>query len=175
MCLEQTQMKPTDDSIDKCLFYNGSSMRDQELYVNQMELTPSNFRAPTKSREYENEPKLQDTELTWCENLTESRKFLSTMDDNKNSSNLSMSIGLQGGNWNSSSNYSEEIHKRTGTGYIFLEQDTHINDSIKLEKQKTSPKFQPPYFSNKLDQNTEDENDASSSCKKFDLNGFSLS
>ncbi|CAI9760840.1 unnamed protein product [Fraxinus pennsylvanica] len=173
MCLEHTQMKPTDDSINKCLTSNEGSMRDQELYINQMGLTTLNFRALTKRREDDNEPKLQDTELIWCDDMTESRKFLSTMDDNKNSRNLSMSIGLQRGKWNSSSNYSEETYKGTGTEYIFLDQDPHINDSNNLEKQKTSPKFQPPYSSTKLDLNTEDENDASSSCKNLDLNGFS--
>ncbi|KAL2481671.1 myb-related protein 1 [Abeliophyllum distichum] len=183
LCLEQTQTKPTDGSVNRCLTSNEGFMRDQELYINQMGLKPLTFRAPTKSREDDNEPRQQDTELRWCEDLTESRKFLSTMDDNigkafsigNNSSNLSMSIGLQGGKWNSSSNYSEERYKGTGTEVLFFDQDTHRNDSIKLEKQKTSPEFQPPYFSNKLDLNTEDENDAASSCKQLDLNGFSWS
>ncbi|XP_022882951.1 myb-related protein 1-like isoform X4 [Olea europaea var. sylvestris] len=183
LCLEQTQLKPNDGPIDRCLTYNEGSMRDQELYINQMGLKSLKFRAPTKSREDGNESKHQDTELMWCEDLTESRKFLSAMDDNigksfstgKKSSNLSMSIGLQGGKWNSSSNYSEERYKGTTPEVIFFDQDTHRNDSVELEKQKTSPKFQLPYFSTKLDLNTEDENDTSSSCKQLDLNGFSWS
>lgn len=185
LCLQQKQKtQPTDCSIDSCLTTScEGSLRDQELYNNLVGLKPVNFRAPTEPKDNDNEIRLQKTELRWREDLEDRRKFYTTANENvekvflpeTNSSNLSMSIGLQGGKWNSSGNYSEERFKGAKADAKFFNQNTDSNDLMKLEKQKTSSEMKLPFFSTKLDLNTDDENDAASSCKQLDLNGFSWS
>ncbi|OWM78801.1 hypothetical protein CDL15_Pgr002972 [Punica granatum] len=67
---------------------------------------------------------------------------------NTNSNNLSISIGLKGGT------------KGPGEDEDFL-------DRVESDRM--------PYFGTKLDLNAHQENEAASSCKQFDLNGFSWS
>lgn len=52
---------------------------------------------------------------------------------------------------------------------------SHDDDGSNALKQKGSSEMKLPFFSTKLDLNTDDENDAASSCKQLDLNGFSWS
>ncbi|KAG8376728.1 hypothetical protein BUALT_Bualt09G0094000 [Buddleja alternifolia] len=163
LCLHQTQTyQPTDSSIGSCLTSCEGSFREQEVYNSLMALKSINSRAPMEPRDKENEIRLRKTELRWPEDLKESRNYFSMENENvekaflteTNQSNLSMSIGLQGAE--------------------FFNQKTD-NDLMKLEKQKTpAGQMKLPFFS-KLDLNTEDENDADSSCKQLDLNGFGWS
>lgn len=161
-CLQQKQAtQPTDCSFDSCLTSSfEGSLRAQELYNNLMGLKPTEQR----------------------DNKNETRKFFSTANDSvdkaflreTNSSNLSMSIGLQGGTWNGGGDCREERFKADADIKIFG-QNTDSNEVMKPEKQKTSSELKLPLFLTKLDLNTDDENDAASSCKKLDLNGFSWS
>ncbi|KAI3471814.1 hypothetical protein Pfo_028467 [Paulownia fortunei] len=181
--LQQKQTtQPTDCSIDSCLTSScEGSHRDQELYNNLMSLKPVDFRAPTEPRDIDNETRLQRTELRWREDMKESRKFFPTANGNvdkafvteTNSSNLSMSIGLQGGKWNGSDYYAQERFKGAEADARIFNQNTDSNDLMMLEKQKTSSELKLPFFSTKLDLNTDEENDPASSCKQLDLNGFS--
>lgn len=122
------------------------------------------------------EPK--ETELKWGEDMREN-KFLSSIGkDNKErrlfsterspggGDHLSMSVGLQAEKGNGSSNSFFEGRFR---GRI-------EDENVKLEKEKHSSGYRLPYFAaTKLDLNSHDENDVASSCKQFDLNGFSWS
>ncbi|KAL0309522.1 UNVERIFIED_CONTAM: Myb-related protein 2 [Sesamum radiatum] len=168
LCLQQKQTtQPTDCSFESCLTSSfEGSLRDQELYNNLMGFKPTNYRAPTEQRDNENETRT----FFSTANGTSDKAFLTET----NSSNLSMSIGLQSGTWNGSGNYPEERFKANADTKIFG-QNTDNNDVMKLEKQRTSSELKLPLFSTKLDLNTDDENDAASSCKKLDLNGFSWS
>lgn len=59
-------------------------------------------------------------------------------------------------------------------GVILLEQNTHKKtDSVKPENIKRQKKFQFPYFGEKLNLNTNNENHVASSYKQFDMNGVS--
>ncbi|KAG8376727.1 hypothetical protein BUALT_Bualt09G0093900 [Buddleja alternifolia] len=161
-CLNQTQTnhQPTDCSIESCLTSREGSFREQELYNSLIGLKSTNFRSPIDPRDNdnENEIRLQKTDLRWREDLNEGRNYFSMENENlekaflteNNQSNLSMSIGH---------------------GIDFLEQKTERDDIMKMEKQKNLP-----FFSTKLDLNTDDdENDGDSSCKQLDLNGFGWS
>ncbi|KAI3447462.1 hypothetical protein Pfo_004127 [Paulownia fortunei] len=185
LCLQQTKTtQPTDCSMDSCLNSCEGSMRSQELYNNNpMGLKHINFRAPRESRTNDNGTSRQKTELKWHEDLKEGRKYLSTANDNvenaflteTNLNSLSMSFGLQGGKWNGNGNCPEERFKGAEADAKFFYQTTDSNDSMKPEKQKTSPELKLPFFSTKLDLNTDDEDNVASSCKQLDLNGFSWS
>lgn len=143
--------QPTDCSLDSCLTSVGGSQRDQE------------------------------TEFRWCKDLKESRNFLSpTISDSKKSfdvevhaSDLSMSVGVQGGNWNSNSSYTGKVFKERHADVNFLDQTTKQTDSIKPENEDVIKGFQLSCFAPKLDLNVREENHVATKCKQFDLNGFS--
>ncbi|CAB4285757.1 unnamed protein product [Prunus armeniaca] len=184
LCPQQTQTtQPTDCSMDSCLTSCEGSKKDQEIHNSAMGL-----RANYNGRELldEKEPMLQKTELKWCEELKENNMLLSSISNDaakrifpveRRSSDLSMSIGCQGERWNIDSNgNSEERLKGRSTDGSFLDRTNNRADSAKAETEKVSRGYRSvPYFAAKLDLNTHDDNDAPSSCKQFDLNGFSWS
>ncbi|KAJ4969780.1 hypothetical protein NE237_002879 [Protea cynaroides] len=57
----------------------------------------------------------------------------------------------------------------------FFHQNNTTRPAIEPDYEKTLKEFRLPCLTAKLDLNAHDENDASSSCKQFDLNGFSWS
>lgn len=151
LCQQQQQQKHTTDcSIDSCL----TSSCDQELYNNLVGLKPVGFRQPSKENEISRQQiMMSDHQLRWRET---------------NSSNLSIGIGVESKKWSGSA---EADHAK-----FFSHDDDGGNDLMKVEKQKgSSSEMKLPFFSTKLDLNTDDENDAASSCKQLDLNGFSWS
>ncbi|BBN69284.1 Homeodomain-like superfamily protein, partial [Prunus dulcis] len=182
LCPQQTQTtQPTDCSMESCLTSCEGSKKDQEIHNSAMGL-----RANYNGRELldEKEPMLQKTELKWCEELKENNMLLSSISNDaakrmfpveRRSSDLSMSIGCQGERWNINGN-SEERLKGRSTDVSFLDRTNNRADSAKAETEKVSRGCRSvPYFAAKLDLNTHDDNDAPSSCKQFDLNGFSWS
>ncbi|KAM7251830.1 hypothetical protein ACFE04_023713 [Oxalis oulophora] len=76
--------------------------------------------------------------------------------ESRRCSDLSMSLGL---------------HADNGNG------DNNRMDSLKLENDSSTSShgYRMPCFATKLDLNRRDENEAASTCKQFDLNGFSWS
>ncbi|CAK9188136.1 unnamed protein product [Ilex paraguariensis] len=163
LCPQQThRAQPTDCSVDSCLTYCEGSLRDQEMHNNLM-LKPLTRSAPIEPKDIGNELRLQQADFRCPEDMKENHKCGSTMAGDRekefamktNSSNLSMSIGFQGGTWNANSSYPE-------------------GSLAKLENEKmSSQRYKVPYFGPKLDLNAHVENDAALSCKQFDLNGFS--
>ncbi|CAI9766381.1 unnamed protein product [Fraxinus pennsylvanica] len=171
LCLQQIKTtQPTDCSTDSCL--TSCDGRDQELYNNQIGLNNLSFREAIELRNRDNGLRLQKTELRLCEDQKESTRFLCATNDNvekafaieENSRNLSMAIGPQGGPRNGSSSCSEDRFKDVDADAKYFDRDAHRPENLKL-----------PYFTTELDLNIDDKNDAASSCKKFDLNGFSWS
>ncbi|KAK2982029.1 hypothetical protein RJ640_029257 [Escallonia rubra] len=163
LCPQQKHTtQPTDCSMDSCLTSCDGSQRDQEMHNIGMGLTPYTVSATLKSKKADNEHRLQHTELRWCDDPIENRKFLPSIDNNAekafavttNSSDLSMSIGLHGGNWNGSSSYSEERYTARDEDVNFLDQNTRRMGSVKPE-------------------NGHVETNAATRCKQIDLNGFS--
>lgn len=97
------------------------------------------------------------TEMKVNDNESSLRKMeLRWHKDNVDLSSLSMSIGK------------EKRYNEAEAGAKFFEQS-------KTEKQKESPESKLSFFSTKLDLNADDDNDVASSCRQFDLNGFSWS
>ncbi|KAK3011836.1 hypothetical protein RJ639_010830 [Escallonia herrerae] len=163
LCPQQNHTtQPTDCSMDSCLTSCDGSQRDQEMHNIGMGLTPYTVSAPLKSKKADNEHRLQHTELRWYDDPIENIKFLPSIDNNAekaftvktNSSDLSMSIGLHGGNWNGSSSYSEERYTARDEDVNFLDQNTRRMDSVKPE-------------------NGHVETNAATRCKQIDLNDFS--
>ncbi|KAA8519057.1 hypothetical protein F0562_016169 [Nyssa sinensis] len=175
LCPQQTQTtQPTDCSIDSCLTSCEGSQRDQEMHNSGMGLRHFNCTAPL-------EPKDMDSDFRWCEDVKENRKYLLSMARDTetlfpveiNSSELSMSIGLQGGKGNTN-NYTEGRFRGKDKDVNFFDQTTNRIDSIQHENEKLSQGYKLPFFAPKLDLNSRDENDPASSCKQFDLNWFWL-
>ena len=176
----QTNQQPTDCSIDSCLTSCEVSRRDQDqIHSSGMPLRPNyNGRAAAllehKEAAQDQRPILQNTQLNWCDDNmfrspiskdAEKRMFPAAT----RSSDLSMSIGLQGENWNIDS-------KGRDTDGSFLGRTNSRADSAKVEGVKVSQGYRSvPCFAAKLDLNAHDDNDTSSSCRQFDLNGFSWS
>ncbi|GKV07386.1 hypothetical protein SLEP1_g19170 [Rubroshorea leprosula] len=149
-CPQQTQTTPPPDcSMDSCLTSCEVPQKDPEIHNNGM------------CFKITEETLLPQTELKWCEDMKENKMFLSSISkgEERNSNDLSMSVGLQGqtGNGNNNS-FSEGKFK-----------------GKKGEPEKPSHGYNLPYFSTKLDLNVHGEHDGASGYKQFDLNGFSWS
>lgn len=168
--------QPTDCSLDSCLTSCEGSSREHEMHNNQMGLGSLNLRAYMDGKDMENETRRQQSEVRWSDEVKENGKFLSAMDEDiekeTKCSELSMSIGVEGGRWNSKNRY--ELAGKEADAKLYSRGGDR-SDSGKTEKQKMGQEYKLPYFGPKLDLNTEDETDAASSCKQFDLNGFSWS
>ncbi|KAI5664737.1 hypothetical protein M9H77_24060 [Catharanthus roseus] len=182
LCPQQTQTpQPTDCSMDSCLTSCEGPLRDQDMHNNKMAIGTLNFKTVMESKNISNEPSLRQTEQRWCEDLNDKRRFLLSMNEEaekecameKSCSNLSMSIGLQGG-WNTNI-YSEKGITETNRDTKFFDQPCSRHDAVPTVKQRSSQEYKMPFFAPKLDLNTDDETDAASKCKQFDLNGFSWS
>lgn len=185
---QQTQAnQPNDCSMDSCLTSCEGSQRDQEIHNRGMGMGmgmgPYSGGAPLEQKEICEDPMLQKTELRWSDDLKD-RMFHSSIGKDaerrmfpveRNSSNLSMSIGLVGEKGNGSNSYSATRFKGRDSDDSFLDRSNNRAESVKLENEKISQGYRIPYFSAKLDLNAHDENDAAASCKQFDLNGFSWS
>lgn len=146
LCPIQNQtIQPADCSIESCL--TEASQRDHHINNSNIGLTPFN-------------------------DLKDKRKAF-TME--MNSSDLSMSIGIQGGKWNgnNSNRDSEERFRGRNEDINFLDQTMKRTDSVKPENEDLAQAYELSYFAPKLDLNSHDENGAASRCKQFDLNGFS--
>lgn len=150
-CPQQIQAKqPTDCSMQSCLTSYEISQQGQEI------------------------------QNRWGKDLKENRNFISprVQDTDKayemqlHASDLSMRVGVQGGNWNSNSRDVQEKMKDRDIDANLFYPSTH---SIKQEDVKSRQGLQISRSSPKLDLNIHDDSDAASNCKQFDLNGFSWS
>ncbi|XP_002525443.2 myb-related protein 2 isoform X2 [Ricinus communis] len=182
LCHQQTQTAPpTDCSMDSCLTSCEGSQKEQEIHNTGMGLRPYNGNALLESKDITEGHVLHQTELKWSEDLKDNKMFLSPLGNNaarrnfaaeRSTSDLSMTVGLQGENGNASS-FSEGRYKDRNDGDSFPEQTNKSLDSVKLPKGDVSQGYRLPYFATKLDLNSHEEIDAASSCKQLDLNGFS--
>lgn len=181
LCPQQTQAsQPTDCSMDSCLTSCEGSQRDQEMHNSEMGFVTFNGNTHFATKEGNHDPRLQQTELRWREDMKENRSFIVPMKKNTekslpmgvNSDDLSIGVGLQGGKGNSSSFFSERRFRGRDEDLSILDQTTKRTDSVQRDSDKISPGYKLPYFGPTLDLNTRDENDASN-CKQIDLNGFS--
>ncbi|OMO98916.1 hypothetical protein COLO4_13622 [Corchorus olitorius] len=168
---QQTQATPpTDCSMDSCLTSCEGSQKEQEIHNNGICLRPynnSNTEDPSLPR--------TDHHLKSFEEMKENKMFLSSIGKDaerrmffgdRNSSDLSMSVGFQtekgnkGNNNNNSCSFSEGKFKGRNE-----DNDKRAADAVN----------RLPYFTTKLDLNVHEDNDGALSCKQFDLNGLSWS
>ena len=186
LCPQTQTTQPTDCSMDSCLTSCEGSQRDQEIHNCGIGLRPyTNCSTPLEAKDIADPPGLQHTVLKWCEELKDTRKFISSisrdaerrsMTIERSNSDLSMRIGLQREKGNGSNSYPEGRFKGRDDAENFIDRTNHGADSVnsvKQENEKMSHGFRLPCFGAKLDLNAHDENDVSLSCKQFDLNGFS--
>ncbi|KAG6412177.1 hypothetical protein SASPL_124847 [Salvia splendens] len=178
LCLQQQAQatQPKDCSGESCLTSCDGTIRDHELYDSRLGLKPMNFRAPREEEMIgDKDAGLHKMGLRWHENLKDCGKYLSTANDNventfatqANPGSLSMSIGLQSGEWDvNGSNPKERLNGAEADGKCLDE------NTVKQDKQKSSSESKLPFFPTKLDLNTNYEKDAASSYKQLDLNGF---
>ncbi|MCL7034572.1 hypothetical protein MKW94_012468 [Papaver nudicaule] len=160
LCNQQTQkIQPADGSADSCLTSCEGSQKDPDMQNIVMGLRPYNDSTLLGSNENLERSELERTEPMLWSNQLETKMFCSPARRDtersifpvqRSSTDVSLSIGVQG-NIGISSGISEEE-----------------------ENQKKPKGFTLPYLSSKLDLNSFQENDASN-CRRFDLNGFSLS
>ncbi|XWS58283.1 hypothetical protein CRYUN_Cryun08bG0020500 [Craigia yunnanensis] len=176
---QQTQaIPPTDCSMDSCLTSCEGSQKEQDIHNNGMCLRPYRSSSLLEQRDQiAEDPLLPQTELKSFDYMKDNKMFLSSIGKDverrmffadRSSSDLSMSVGLQGekGNGsNNNSNFSEGKFKGRNEESSFLNQGNKRADTVN----------RLPYFATKLDLNVHEENDAASSCKQFDLNGLSWS
>ncbi|XVE62896.1 hypothetical protein DITRI_Ditri06bG0156400 [Diplodiscus trichospermus] len=189
LCPQQTQATPpTDCSMDSCLTSCEGSQKEQEIHNNGMCFRPFTSSSLMEQRDQIAEDLLltQTDQLKPFDDMKDSKIFLSSIGkdadrrmffSDRSSSDLSISVGLQGEKGNggssgnhhhnnsSSSSFSEGKFKGRNEESSFLDQGNKTADTVNRLS----------YFSTKLDLNVHEEHDAASSCKQFDLNGLSWS
>ncbi|XP_074367148.1 myb-related protein 2-like isoform X2 [Apium graveolens] len=129
---------------------------------------------------YEVSQQGQEIQNRWSKDLKDNGNFMYPIvqDTDKanemqlHASDLSMRVGVQGGNWNSNSRDVQEKMKNRDIDANLFYPSIH---SVKQEDVKSRQGFQISHSAPKLDLNIHDDSDAASNCKQFDLNGFSWS
>lgn len=167
----QTQASQIADcSMDSCLTTSDGSQKDQELNFRTFQAN-----APSRAKETGEDSRVEDTEGAWCGNQNERKMFPSEtiiFPVHTHSSDLSMSIRVPGEKGRSGT-ISEARRKEREAEETKLEQPQTKRSAFQLENEKSLKGFGLPYLTSQLDLNAHNENDASSCCKQFDLNGFS--
>ncbi|MCL7025371.1 hypothetical protein MKW94_008015 [Papaver nudicaule] len=181
LCHAQGQAtQPTDGSLDSCLTICEGSHADQDMQNVAMGLRPYQQTAPLTQNETR-EFRLEPTELTWREKLTESNKFSSPIESDLESmlfpikgrtNDLCMSTTGDGEMGKTSICISEARQKERDKNDNFQDQSDDRETSICLDNEKKTDVFFP-FVAAALDLNAREKNGAASHCKQFDLNGFS--
>ncbi|XP_042480524.1 myb-related protein 2 isoform X2 [Macadamia integrifolia] len=184
LCPQQTQTnQPADCSMDSCLTSCEGSQKDQEIHNIGMGLGPYHRSTPLGPKEIRDESMPDQTEPTWDRDLKGNKIFPSSMRRDtervtfpiqRSSTDLLMSIRVQGEKRQDGCSFYEGTPKGDEDEH-FLQQTNTRRSAIEPENEKTLKDFRLPHLTAKLDLNAHDENDASSNCKQFDLNGFSWS
>ncbi|XP_068660045.1 myb-related protein 2-like [Aristolochia californica] len=165
LCIQQTQQATqiADCSMDSCLTSSDASQKDQEIQNIDINLRNFSRNVPTYPEELKDNLRIEGNKAGWCPELNDGKIFSSErimFPMKRTSSNLSMGIS--------------EARETEGAGNgTFPEQKNTKRSSLHPENGKQSKSLGVPYLTGQLDLNTRDENDVASSCKQFDLNGFS--
>ncbi|GAA0139021.1 DNA-binding transcription factor [Lithospermum erythrorhizon] len=175
LCTQLPQtIQPGDCSIDSCLTSCEGALKEQEIHSNRLVLSPSYFKAPMEPNDInDNEPRLQQTALRWCGEMKENRNFFSRSYKNScihhsaKHNDLSISIGLQGGEWHNGSSCLDGRFTETDATAKLYDIPIERANSAKFDRQKTSQDFK-----SNLDLNNDD---AAIRHEQLDLNGFSWS
>lgn len=184
LCPQQIQAtQPTDCSMDSCLTSCEGSQKDQEIHNKGTGMRPYSGNALLERKEISEDHMLQKTEHKWSEDLKESMFHSSLGKDaekrmfpvERSSSDLFIRIGLQEEKGNGGNRCSAERFKGRDLEDNFLDRTNNRAEPSKLEHEKISQGYRLPYFAAKLDLNSHGENDATTSCKQFDLNGLGWS
>ncbi|XP_019448836.1 PREDICTED: myb-related protein 2-like isoform X3 [Lupinus angustifolius] len=124
----------------------------------------------------------KDHEFKWCNDQVKKNNFLSSLGNNveRSPSNLSMSIGIEGGKENGSSMYPERIVLiGNQLDDEYRQRNSNRTEPVKLvvADDKVSQDYRlSSYFAEaKLDLNKLEDNEPEINCQKLDLNGFSWS
>ncbi|XP_061370508.1 myb-related protein 2-like isoform X2 [Gastrolobium bilobum] len=174
---QQTQaVEASNCSMGSFLAYSEESQRGQEKHNKGLNLKAYNGTPFLVSKECVEESMLLKSDLTLCEKVKENMMFCSSSNDKvakgnflpeRTSSLLSMNVGVQ----------EEESFGRTifskEEGCKRRESNENRRVPVKLNHEKISQDYRMANFEVKLDLNAHDDNDASSHCQQFDLNGFS--
>ncbi|KAG4401817.1 hypothetical protein GLYMA_02G070900v4 [Glycine max] len=175
---QQTQEgQATDCSMGSFLTYSEESQRDRETHNMNLNLRAYNGPPFSVSKGSVEESMHLKPDHTLCDEVKENLMFLSSSSDSKvvkgdflserPSSLLSMNEGVQ----------EEENFGRTTVpkeeGWKGRKSTETGRAPVKLNHEKISQDYRLANFEVKLDLNSHDDNDASSHCQQFDLNGFS--
>ncbi|KAG2384482.1 Myb-related protein [Vigna angularis] len=175
---QQTQEgQATECSMGSFLTYSEDSQRDRETHNMSLNLIAFNGPPFSVSKDCVEESMHLKPDLTLSEDVKQNMMFLSSSSDGKvvkgdflqegPSSLLSMNVGVleeeKFGRTTLSKEEGWKVRNSTESGRM----------AVKLNHEKISPDYRLPNFEVKLDLNSHDDNDASSHCQQFDLNGFS--
>ncbi|XP_010257718.1 PREDICTED: myb-related protein 2-like isoform X2 [Nelumbo nucifera] len=174
--------QPTDCSMDSCLTSCEGSQKDQEIHNIGVGLRSYYSNTSLGQKEIVDDSRLEQPEHAWGEDQNENKMFCSSKGRDterimfpmkRNSSDLTMSIKVHGEKWNASSFFTEATTKEGDEDDSFHYQTGARRPVTNVENEKMSKGFRLPHLTPKLDLNSQEENDSTSTCKQFDLNGFS--
>lgn len=168
--------KITNCPIDSCLTSSEGSQRDQDANYVGLNLRLCDGTPFLSSKEGAPEPILLKSDLTLSDRLQEKLFFLSPSSndaDRRNSKLTSMDVGLKREESLGKPPVLKEDLKLEEERWLRKERAENEAVPGKMKYGKNSHDYRQSNFETTLDLNIHDENDASSNCQQFDLNGFS--
>lgn len=166
--LQEHSAQLADCSIDSCLTSCEGSQKDQEKHNINMKLRVYHCNAASNTREKQEDDRFEQTNPKWwCGEFNGHTRF-SLPRVSRGPNIFPMNFTYQGETVEGRS-FSKTNYRETNNYNSEFEQLSYRRDSVQQESSKNSNEF------TKLDLNARDDNNATQTCKEFDLNGFSWS
>ncbi|WOL14729.1 hypothetical protein Cni_G23510 [Canna indica] len=178
--LQLNPARVVDCSIDSCMTSSEGRRKEQDALDANMGMTAYNENFSLCMEQYEEHTRLEQTQKAWCGDLGEQKTFTSSIlrDSGRatfpcqRDSNIIQANGkhqIEG----EECTISREVRKKERDEDKFLEHPSCKRQVLRQENRKQSDGFGIPCLKTELELKIHQDNEGASSCKKFDLNGFS--
>ncbi|XP_064970688.1 myb-related protein 2-like isoform X6 [Musa acuminata AAA Group] len=182
--LHMFQLNPAqlaDCSVDSCLTSSEGSQREQDTHAAIMGLRVSHQDFPLYVKQFGEHTRLEQTQNAWHGDLSKQKTFTSSIlrDSQRASFPIQRDLNIIQASVKpqreirDSGTVPEARKKDRDDEDMFLEHTSSKRAAVKQESRKQSDGFELPCLTTDLELKIHEDTEGASSCKKFDLNGFS--
>ncbi|XP_064970685.1 myb-related protein 2-like isoform X3 [Musa acuminata AAA Group] len=168
-------------SVDSCLTSSEGSQREQDTHAAIMGLRVSHQDFPLYVKQFGEHTRLEQTQNAWHGDLSKQKTFTSSIlrDSQRASFPIQRDLNIIQASVKpqreirDSGTVPEARKKDRDDEDMFLEHTSSKRAAVKQESRKQSDGFELPCLTTDLELKIHEDTEGASSCKKFDLNGFS--
>ncbi|XP_065045257.1 myb-related protein 2-like isoform X7 [Musa acuminata AAA Group] len=182
--LHMFQLNPAqlaDCSVDSCLTSSEGSQKEQDTHAAIMGLRVSHQDFPLYVKQFGEHTRLEQTQNAWHGDLSKQTTFTSSIlrDSQRASFPIQRDLNIIQASVKpqreirDSATVPEARKKDRDDEDMFLEHTSSKRAAVKQESRKQSDGFELPCLTTDLELKIHEDSEGASSCKKFDLNGFS--